>query len=397
MLKMIKTKKKILLFVMLLIPLGLFLSVSASTLKVSQGTTLTPFNTSSTMTADGIAGEAAWTNATALVVTTGAGGSIPTTNVTLKAVYTSTDIYILATWSDTTFSISRDKFKWNGTEFVTISGSESEDRIAFMWEITNIVGFDTIGCQTKCHSGNAYVGTNEMGDIWHLKSARGMAATSATNSTPLTMSPDFEVTAGTINIRGVADDNVIDGSSRSGDYGTGPYSSNDNGLGAPIWIEKLPVDWLDAMYLTQAEITAGQAVNRSLITSQEDQWYIANYTALGAIVPKEVTSPGAGSRGDISTGATWADGTWTVEIKRDLNTGNTDDVAFNTAGGLYSFGISLMDNSGGDADHSVASVATLAFPAGAATTSIPGFELLFITGSIFGAIVIYIFYKKRRK
>ena len=395
--KMNKSKKTMLLLVVMLIPIGLFLSVSGSNLQTSQVPTLDAYESSSAITVDGMDNEAVWGSATSLVVTTLTGGFAPNTGVTLKAVYTTTNIYILASWDDTTFSASRDKYEWNGTAFVDIAGSNSEDRLAIMWEITNIVGFDTVGCTVKCHSPNAYVGTGELGDIWHLKAARGMGVLGATNSSALTINATtFEVTAGTVNIIGVADDNVIDETDRGGDAGTGPYSNNDNGTGAPAWIETAPTDWMDAMYLTQAEITGGQAVNRSLITSQQDQWYIGNYTALGAIVPRHITSPGAGSRGDISTGATWDDGTWTVEIGRALDTTNNDDVAFNTDGGSYHFGVSIMDNSGGDADHSTTAVAILAFPSTSVPTPpIPGFDVLIIAGSMLGAVAIYIFYKKR--
>jgi len=384
-----KTKKIIVFLIVTLLPLGLVLSVVASNLQTSQAPTLTPYNSSSALIVDGVDNEAGWTSATSLIVTTGVGGSAPSTQITLKVVYTTTHIYILASWDDSTFSASRDKYRWNGTEFVDVAGSNSEDRLAIMWEITEIAGFDA-GCIVKCHSPNAYVAANETGDIWHLKAARGMGAIGATNSSTLTINATtFEATAGTINIIGVADDNVIDDVDRGGDAGTGPYSDNDNGTGAPAWIETAPTDWMDAMYLTQAEITATEAVNRSLITSQQDQWYIGNYTALGAVVPRHITSPGAGSRGDINTGATWDNGTWTVEISRLLDTTNNDDVVFNTAGVSYHFSIALMDNSGGDADHSIAPVAILAFPSSGTTPGIPGFDLLILLGSI-GVISIII-------
>jgi hypothetical protein len=382
-----KTKKILVILVATLLPLGFLLSVAATNLQTSQVPTLNPYESSTALTADGVAGESAWGSATPLVVTTGTGGSAPSTAVTLKAVYTSTDIYILASWADTTFSASRDRYEWNGTDFVSVAGSNSEDRLAIMWEITEIAGFDTIGCTVKCHSPDAYVGANELGDIWHLKAARGMGALGATNSSTLTINATtFEATAGTINIIGVADDNVIDDVDRGGDSGTSPYRNNDDGINAPAWIETAPTDWMDAMYLTEAEI-GGEAVNRSLITPQQDQWYIGNYTALGAVVPRHITSVGAGSRGDINTGATWADGVWTVEIARKLDTNNTDDVIFDTDGVSYHFSVALMDNSGGDADHSAAPVAILAFPASGTPPGIPGFDLLIFIGSI-GAISI---------
>jgi hypothetical protein len=383
-----KTIKIMLLLVATLLPLGLIISVVASNLQTSQVPTLNAYGSSSALTVDGNDNEAAWSSATSIMVATMSGGSAPNTVITLKAVYTTTHIYILATWDDTTFSASRDKYVWNGTDFVGVAGANSEDRLAIMWEITDIAGFNTVGCTVKCHSPAAYLGASELGDIWHLKAARGMGAAGATNSTALTINATtFEAEAGTVNIIGVADDNVIDDVDRGGDGGTSPYRNNDNGTGAPAFIETAPTDWMDAMYLTEAEISGGQAVNRSLITPQQDQWYIANYTALGSVVPRHITGPGAGSRGDISTGATWEDGTWTVEISRLLDTTNNDDVSFDTDGVSYHFSVALMDNSGGDADHSVAPVAILAFPSSGTPPGIPGFDLLIFIGSI-GAISI---------
>ncbi|MFW9823700.1 MAG: ethylbenzene dehydrogenase-related protein [Candidatus Thorarchaeota archaeon] len=391
------TKKLFLIIVVLILPFGLLITAVSSKLQTSQISTLTAYESSSELTVDGIANEAVWGSATSIIVTTLSGGSAPNTAITFKAVFTTTYIYILASWADTTFSASRGRYEWNGTDFVNIAGSHSEDRLAIMWEITDIVGFDTLGCAVKCHSPSAYLGTGEVGDIWHLKAARGMGALVATNSSPLTINPaTFEAEAGIINIIGVADDNVIDDVDRSGDSGSSPYRDNNNGTGAPAFIETAPVNWMDAMYLTEAEISGGEAVNRSLITSQQDQWYIANYTALGSIIPRHITSIGAGSRGDIHTGATWADGTWTVEIRRELNTNNSDDVAFDTNGGLYHFGVSLMDNSGGDADHSPAPVSILAFPTGGNSPGISGFNVSFILIIMFGAIGFYLFFKKRK-
>ncbi|MHA2400444.1 MAG: Loki-CTERM sorting domain-containing protein [Promethearchaeota archaeon] len=392
------TKKIILLIFLSVIPLGLLISSVTSNLQASQVPTLTAYRSSTSLTVDGTDNEAAWGSASQLIVTTLSGGSAPNTAVTLKAVFTTTHIYILASWDDTTFSASRDRYEWNGTAFVGVAGSNSEDRLAIMWEITDIAGFDTIGCTVKCHSPDAYVGASELGDIWHLKSARGMGALGATNSTALTINPTtFEAEAGTINILGVADDNVIDDVDRGGDAGTSPYRDNNNGTGAPAFIEKAPTDWMDAMYLTEAEITSGEAVNRSLITWQQDQWYIGNYTALGSVVPRHITSVGAGSRGDISTGATWEDGTWTVEIARELDTMNNDDVAFDTNGMQYHFSVALMDNSGGDADHSTAPVAILEFPAAATPPGIPGYNILIVASTMIGVVAVFLYIKKRRK
>ncbi len=56
-----------------------------------------------------------------------------------------------------------------------------------------------------------------------------------------------------------------------------------------------------------------------------------------------------GSFGDIKTKGVWKDGKWTVMLSRKLDTGNDDDVQYNTRK-KYPFAVSVFDNSG--AEHS---------------------------------------------
>ncbi|MCK4383395.1 MAG: hypothetical protein KAW66_08895, partial [Candidatus Lokiarchaeota archaeon] len=135
-----KSNKILLLVVVLLLPIGLFMTLVSSDLQTSAADTLTPYESSSELTLDGIANEAAWSSASPLVVTTTL-GTLGGTQVTIKAVYTTANIYILATWADSTFSVTRDKYNVSGGVFDQgLDGSNSEDRIALLWEIGTIEG-----------------------------------------------------------------------------------------------------------------------------------------------------------------------------------------------------------------------------------------------------------------
>ena len=48
---------------------------------------------------------------------------------------------------------------------------------------------------------------------------------------------------------------------------------------------------------------------------------------VGAIQPAVVTAPFTGDRGDIRAKGNWANGLWTVELSRSLNTGSPFDLA----------------------------------------------------------------------
>jgi hypothetical protein len=115
----------------------------------------------------------------------------------------------------------------------------------------------------------------------------------------------------------------------------------------PLYIEKNPTDYIDAMVLTKVEIDAGEAVYADSISAADLDTYWGKYQALGAVVPERYVKPPAGSRGDVQAAGLWANGVWYLEVKRALNTGNTDDAQL-TVGQTAYFGIALMDNGGGE-------------------------------------------------
>ncbi|NOY06450.1 MAG: T9SS type A sorting domain-containing protein [Chlorobi bacterium] len=302
--------------------------------------------------------------------------TIPLANeksVDVKAVFTSTDLYMLFKWADPTASFTRSgSWSYDGSAWKTSSG-QGEDRIAIMWNMSvPEAAWNGRGCMNKCHRNvdnkdpnqdkttsedDAYLPRGQKADMWHMKAARSLPATNA-SATNVTVDPaTHEVTAGTISMVGYMDDKYIgpfdannapDGG-RYGDAGQSTYSRNRNAAKTgPKYIETAPADFMDAMVLTQTEVDGGEAVEVDNLSASDVQTYWAKYAALNAVVPERILHAPAGSRGDIMQAAKWVDGYWITEIKRALNTGNSDDDAIFAPNGSYAFGIALMNNSGGD-------------------------------------------------
>ena len=73
-------------------------------------------------------------------------------------------------------------------------------------------------------------------------------------------------------------------------------------------------------------------------------------TKVKDVIPQYPTQKPTGSAADVEAKGEWADGKWTVEFKRKLNTGHKDDTAF-VAGKSLSFAVATYDkNEKGDHD-----------------------------------------------
>ncbi len=148
-----------------------------------------------------------------------------------------------------------------------------------------------------------------------------------------------------------ADKNVIEWSKTEnrtyGDDGDIPYAPNWNATySAPIYMEKAPVNFADAMILTQAEIESGEAVAVAGLTAAQRSEYWARYAGVNAVVPQLVLKRPTGSQADVRVAATWDNGRWTVEFKRKLVTGYADDVQFSDLAKDYYYTISLTSHQG---------------------------------------------------
>ena len=331
---------------------------------------------------DGSNADAIWASAPALTVALGDGMETfncdlchsrnSATTVTLKAVHSATKLTVLATWPDDKASFTRaEAWSYTTGAWTKPNGDQSEDRIAFFWPIGAVTGDGpggtTGGCMTKCHTTDVHPGNDtedEMhlasgtADIWHMKAARYLPATSASGSGLTVDATTHQVTGGTVRLTGWCDDqytaqwsadNAPDGG-RFGDAGSGAESRNRNtAKTGPKYMEKNPTDFMDAMVLTQTEIDNSETVGDPTtgVSDADAALYWPAYAALKAVVPERILKNPSGSRADLLEGAVWAVGRWTVEIQRTLTTADTDhDIQF-AVGQEFIFGVAIMDNAGG--------------------------------------------------
>jgi|FLOH01.1.fsa_nt_gi hypothetical protein len=242
-------------------------------------------------------------------------------DVALTAVKTSTDIYIKAVWDDASESSSKAQWAFGDGAW---GQSGNEDRLFFFFDM-GLNGTEGADCATMCHNDASAKGmwtaTGKV-DQWHWKAAR---------TAPINLADDKY-----IDNNYLASDNVtvLDDGGQHGDSKTiGIYNDNKNGV-VPKYTGPLtdgflvlPAGQTDAAaYFTAFDVaTADEGL------SHRGYWLNANAD---------------GSRANVKAYSNYSNGTWTVEFKRALDTGNEDDVAFST--GSVELTIAVTDNAGGD-------------------------------------------------
>lgn len=257
--------------------------------------------------------------------------------VSMKAVYTSDDIFFLFRWPDPTRSITKKAWRFDGTNWTHLEGDE--DRLALIFEITRIDGFASRGCAVICHSPPdvprkdwrlATRDPSEKADLWHWKAAR---------SDPYHFADD-----GWLTVAGNPSGSYRTTGRRS-DIGKGGDVSNEReDKSGPMYVQDPSKKPLEPGFLLFEDAVA---VSPDAVFSAGDR--------LTYRMPCKPTQ----SRADIKAGARYANGEWTLMLSRKLKTGWPDDVQFNIRKD-YSFALALFDDSGDD--HSKATQAmTLRF------------------------------------
>lgn len=255
------------------------------------------------------------------------------TSVSTKALYTSEEIYFLFEWKDSTLSVTKGAWTYDGQSWSHQEGNE--DRISLMFEIDRIKNFATKGCAVVCHvpagAPNAKEGkfgtktAAEKGDLWHWKAAR---------SDPAGFADDTWVTQISEKKGG-----------RKSDAGEGGDKKN------------ITEDKSKPMFM----LGPGKKLGKNNILMATDAVEIPDDAMFksGDTLTYRMPKMPKGSRADIKSMSQYSDGTWTVMLYRKLDTGNDDDVPFNTRKN-YNFAMALFDDSG-DEDSYDSEVLTLSF------------------------------------
>ncbi|MFQ5979305.1 MAG: ethylbenzene dehydrogenase-related protein [Candidatus Heimdallarchaeota archaeon] len=286
--------------------------------EVSTGTTLTVYKTTAAVTLDGDASEAAWTNADSITITNIENSG---QDVVIKAIHDGTYIYVHGYWDDVNKSNERRHWIYNGTHWNN-TGLD-EDRLNFGWAI----GSNTIACVHGAKGTGDGDAAMDM-DVWHWKASRTEPA-------------------------GYADDKYWSGTGRHGDDKTGG-SYKDNSVVKQAGSAQNITDALGNTTSVSAFSDADRPywMNNGTIIDWGGNG--ANATALDSSnIVGYTTSLAIGSRGDILTKATYASAHWSVEMKRKLDTGHTDDDIIFAEGGSYKFFVSIH-NQATEGDHLIA-------------------------------------------
>jgi hypothetical protein len=253
--------------------------------------------------------------------------------VTAKALHTQREVCFWFGWADTTLSVTKEAWRFDGQNWSHLKGNE--DRLALLFEIDRIKDFATRGCAVTCHVPEAAASAKggrfgtltatEKGDLWHWKAAR---------SDPAGFADDTWLTQVTDKAGG-----------RKSDAGRGGDRKNADPTNSK------------PMYM----LAPGRAFAKNGILLAADAVEIRDYSIFKSsdVITYRMPVAPDGSVADIKAQSRWVDGRWTLMLTRSLDTGHDDDVAFNPVR-RYSFAMALFDDSG-DEDSYDSEALTLEF------------------------------------
>ena len=281
---------------------------------------------------DGAITDAAWSEAKPILVAVTQpmiANSPGDTIVELRAVHTDRDLYIAIRWRDTTHSIHKDRWTFDGSRW-SRDREQDEDRLALIFPIDNSVPwFPQGGCVLACHSvttGTSFetaeikwymatLGPTERFDAWHWKAVR-------------------------TNPVGYMDDKFWNhdlpgpGRKNAGRHydprlpGPSPAAGNVGRGG------KQPAFMQDP---SRPPSLPGVLARDEIVPFDGSRF------KAGDTVPGRILSRPVGSQADIRCAGVWRDGQWRLEIQRALNTGHDDDVVFKP-GQRVPFALAVFNN-----------------------------------------------------
>ena len=272
-----------------------------------------------------------WAQATAIDIPVSDGANTDSATMTLKSIYTDDEVFFLAEWDNP--EDSKQRMPWQKQDdglWAKLTSSDDhdenvyyEDKLAMIWNINDsIEGFNDKGCTITCHAGDAdkaygnkYTkNEGELGDIWHWKRVR---------TDPVGQVDDQYLDSARYSLENT-------GAGRHGDpKDGGGYTNNqtEDSTGPAFTSDNQPANQSGEYW----------------IMDSDKQEFADTYEA-GDEVAGIIISPFLGDRGDIMGKGEYADGKWTLEIGRKLDTGSEFDVQFTDFTKSYFFGTALFDN-----------------------------------------------------
>ena len=285
---------------------------------------------------------------------------------TMRAGTFGSDIYFLIEWADDEDSKDRQSWYfddvaklWKGQHKYANDANDKyyEDKFAFLFPITEVVGFSSATCYATCHTASTinkdkdkhtrhYLkNVDEKIDMWHWKRVRG---------TYLGQVDDQKITY---------EDEPWNSSTngRHGDgTGSGGYANNSQTLtitgtatevSVPMYVIPGATEyfWIDPDQIADGTAKKVMEVDANGVLTLDDASTID--PADGGFedgtgnkrMPSILTSTFTEGRGDISIQYMHTGTGWVCEVKRALNTNDEDDVIF-ANGTELDFGFAIFNN-----------------------------------------------------
>lgn len=228
---------------------------------------------------DGISSDSAWDDAQE-ITTLDTTSKLP---ITLKAVYTDTELFILVNFPDPDESRTHKSWTWDKGRAMYTVGHDREDIFVIKWSM------EPSPVDLSIFADNPY-----MADIWFWKACRTDPAGYADDKSHI--------------FSEVEERDSTEITTRSG----------------------------KTMFLLRKG-DAGDSAYRIDLASDFK----------GQTLPRFLSQHPSNSRGDVKAKGVWRNNTWTIEFRRNIVTGNSDDLQFNR-GGKFLFGVSRHEIAGRD-------------------------------------------------
>lgn len=230
--------------------------------------------------------------------------------VAVRSFYTDSDLYLQLSWRDPTEDKSIRQWRFDGSAWRASGGLE--DGLGILWGDPQTV--KPFSCARACHlddfavQGARFHAESRMKleqsegilDLWHWKAQRtGHYA--------------------------FADDRYLDQEGMHGDLTGELFRENSQAL------------------LHNDGDLKPFATGDQPLYSVEGKPFSSGFIPAGTTAPGYLTEIPAGDRADIAAAGHYADGRWTLLLRRALKTGSKRDIEF-VPGQEVSFGLSIMDN-----------------------------------------------------
>ncbi|MFD0916420.1 ethylbenzene dehydrogenase-related protein [Pseudahrensia aquimaris] len=355
-------------------PFGIAMIVAITTAAAAVGLdwttrpTITALAITSTPTLDGVLDEPFWAMAETATIETHQGanlGGTGSSSVSIKATVNEDTIHFAFLWQDPTRSLMRSPVvkSDDGWRVISTGAAQAdvndyyEDKFAVLFSLNDqlggggstYLGKDPLPNYPKSphQRGLHYTDDGRILDLWQWKSSRGgmlgyvddMHFGPPLKATPAQEQGKKRYAAGYTSDPGKAI------------YEYNYIADGANGYDSPVRLKRLPRD-LAAMRLALGRLPRGADGDNA----EGSKWWMTRddsvpyHPALDAAIPIGTVLPTTlnihqynGDRADLSGGARWRDGIWTLEVSRKRDTGSPYDMAFHKGRTIYVW-LSVFDH-----------------------------------------------------